>query len=156
MVRRGATGRRAIPAGVTAMVTAMALDGHKKAEIARQCGVSADYVEKIAATLKQRDPALMATIRKHLPDEMTTLAAMHAVTAQAYVEAGDTKKAVAATFGAKLALEANRHASPQSEAAGASVLNLIAALSQAGGGSLTVGPTPVDVIDVTPTASESA
>lgn len=152
---RQAKGPRAIPPGIEAAVSAAVLDGSlRQKDIAEAYGVSRWYVARLAATVVNADPEQMRVIRQRLPDRMALLAASHTEEALSALEDGRLGDATKATFGAKLAIEANRHAQPMANGAGGSLLNFIEALNQAGGGTLTVGPAPPEppppvAIDVT-------
>lgn len=139
---RAATGRKAIPPGVAAAVQAAALDGQGQADIARDWGVSRWYVKRLTETVAATDPDQITTLKRRLPSRLTLLAAGATERAVEAVEKADATGATKWTFAAKLATEANRWAQPAADNPGATLLAFIDALHQAGGGSLTVGPTP--------------
>ena len=135
---RQAPGFRKIPPGVAVAVQAAALEGQPQAEIARQYGVSRWYVKRLSETVAETDPDQVAMLKKRLPQRLTILGAALTEDALQHLEHGNTGAAIKATFGAKLAVEANRWAQPAADNPGEQLLQFIAALQV----NVTVNGTP--------------
>jgi len=134
-----------VPEGVLVAVQAEALQrsGEKGAQvdIARRYGVSRDLVKRLTEEVRGIDPGQVAVLQKGLPGLLTVLSTGMASAAVTALEDGDMQGAMKATFGAKLAVEANRFAGAGAGEAGGTVQAFIEALHRAGGGTLTVqGP----------------
>jgi hypothetical protein len=103
---------------------ALAIEGNTPiAAIARDYGVSHATVEKIAKAVRAIDPERINEIKRGLPDVLSVLAASHATKALEKID--DPNASVRHTFGAKLAVEANRVAQPVAEAPGHTMLTFI-------------------------------
>lgn len=140
--RRG-TGRKAIAPGVKAAIAARGLDGEPQAAIARSFGVSRDLVKRCVEQARTLDPEATLTLRRAMPDRFLVAAfAANERAIEATIE-GNAAEATKWAFAAKLPTEAGRWADKIGDGGGTTMLELIKALNESGGGSVTVsvGPT---------------
>ena len=112
------------------------------ADIARDFRISTNTVERIAKTVRALDPDRINEIKRGLPNLLAVLAGSHA--ARALESIDDPQASVRHTFGAKLAVEANRVSQPGAEAPGHTMLAFINQLNVRPADSL-----PPEVIDAT-------
>src|SRR3990167_1342363 len=96
-------------------------------------------------TVAEPDPDQVAMLKKRLPQRLTILGAALTEDALQHLEHGNTGAAIKATFGAKLAVEANRWAQPAADNPGEQLLQFIAALQV----NVTVNPAPAVTPDPT-------
>jgi hypothetical protein len=149
--RRG-TGRKSIPTGVTKAIAARGLAGEKQAVLAKEFDVSRDYVKRTVEQARTLDPQDALVMRQHLPDRYLTAAYMSNERAIEAIVEGDQKAATGWAFASKLQTESNRWADKIGDGTGATMLEFIKALNEAGGGSVTVavngsaepGPTVIE------------
>ena len=129
---------RGIPPGVKAAALADQLAGGRTlADTARSYGIDVVTVRRLAESVSGIDPEAVVRIQRGLPQLFALLAAGHANEALARVSS-DPAMAVKSTFGAKLAVEAGRLTGPSADSPGQTLMALITALNESGGGSLTV------------------
>jgi hypothetical protein len=148
---------RGIPPGVKAAALADQLAGGRTlADTARSYGIDVLTVRRLAESVSGIDPEAVLRIQRGLPQLFALLAAGHANEALTRVTS-DPAMAVKSTFGAKLAVEAGRLIGASADSEGRTMLELIKALNEAGGGSVTVavdaprGPVigvAADVVDI--------
>ena len=157
--RRG-TGRKKVSKGERSAIAVMGLSGEiPQAEIARQFNRSRDFVKRCVEEARTLNPEDALVLRRALPDEYLKSAYLSNQRTLEAIEANDPAEATKWAFTSKLATESNRWADKIGDGTGATMLELIKALNEAGGGSVTVAVTGDremgPVIDTTAVAVES-
>lgn len=135
--RRG-TGSRSIAKGVKSAIAARGLAGEKQAVLAREFNVSRDLVKRCVEQARTLDPEAALILRRALPDRYLTAAYLANERALEAIAADDAGTATKWAFASKLQTESNRWADKIGDGTGATMLDLIKALNEVGGGSVTV------------------
>lgn len=135
---RRATGPKKIPPGVTSAIATRGLAGETQAALARDFGVSRDYVKRCVEQARTLDPEQALVLRRSLPDRYLTAAYLSNERAIEAIEEGDQKAATGWAFASKLQTESNRWADKIGDGTGATMLEFIKALNENGGGSVTI------------------
>jgi hypothetical protein len=152
-------GRRAVPPGIKDAIAVRGLAGAKQAELARDFGVSKEFVRRVVEDARSLDLEDVRVLTKALPDMARVNAALALARQREAVEDNEPEVGTRWAFQAKLNSETIRHVHAGQGEAGTTVLHFIDALKQAGGGALIVapepGPSPVPVIETTADALEA-
>lgn len=137
---KGRRGGRYLSPGVRAAIPADQLLNDRPATVTgARYGVDPVTVRRIASSLNDLDPEEVGRISRGMAGLYSILAARFGLAALERVDE-DPSAASKLMFSSKMAMESHRLAQPAGQNAGATVMAFINALSQAGGGSLTVGP----------------
>lgn len=136
--RRG-TGRKAVSKGEKQAIAMLGLSGEvSQAQIARDFNRSRDFVKRCVEQARTLDPDQALVLRRALPDRYLTAAYLSNERAIEAIEANEPAEATKWAFTSKLQTESNRWADKIGDGTGATMLEFIKALNEAGGGSITV------------------
>lgn len=139
--RRG-TGRKRVAPGVKAAIAARGLAGEAQWVLAREFDVSRDLVKRCVEQARTMDPEATLVLRRAMPERFLVAAFAANERAIEAIQANDAPAGTRWQFQAKLATEANRLVDKVGGGGGTTMLELIRALNDAGGGSVTVAIAP--------------